>query len=197
MKEKNFIFGVDLDGVCGDFYGTMREIAAEWTGKPLKSLPKKVDFGLKKWHIDELGGYEPLHRFAVTQRDLFRRMQPIAGASVTLRKLSSEGIRIRIITHRLFIKHFHQEAVRQTVEWLDSHGFPYWDLCFMKDKDQVGADVYIDDSPANIETLRSFGHKAIVYRNTTNQHLPKPYANNWEEVEKIVRKEFEEWKKLN
>src|SRR3989344_4486533 len=195
MKEKNFILGVDLDGVCGDFYGIMREIAAEWLSVPIDSLVEEVDFGLKRWHIEEAGGYEPLHRFAVTQRDLFRRMKPIAGASVTLRRLSAEGIRIRIITHRLFIKHFHQEAVRQTVEWLDHHGFPYWDLCFMKDKAQVGADIYIDDSPDNIESLRGLGYKAIVFRNTTNTHLADPGAKDWGEVEKIVRQEFEEWKK--
>src|SRR3989344_5768970 len=169
MKEKNFILGVDLDGVCGDFYGIMREIAAEWLSVPIDSLVEEVDFGLKRWHIEEAGGYEPLHRFAVTQRDLFRRMKPIAGASVTLRRLS--------------------------VEWLDHHGFPYWDLCFMKDKAQVGADIYIDDSPDNIESLRGLGYKAIVFRNTTNTHLADPGAKDWGEVEKIVRQEFEEWKK--
>jgi 5'(3')-deoxyribonucleotidase len=195
MKEKDFILGVDLDGVCADFYTTMREIAAEWMGQPVESLVKEVDFGLKQWKIDEVGGYEPLHRFAVTQRDLFRRVSPIPGASVALRKLSAEGIRIRIITHRLFIKHFHQEAVRQTVEWLDHHGFPYWDLCFMKDKAQVGANIYIDDSPGNVESLRSYGYNVIVFRNSTNEHLAGPGADNWSEVEAIVRKEFEAWKK--
>ncbi len=195
MKDKDFILGVDLDGVCADFYTTMREIAAEWMGQPVESLVKEVDFGLKEWKIDEVGGYEPLHRFAVTQRDLFRRVAPIPGASVALRKLSAEGIRIRIITHRLFIKHFHQEAVRQTVEWLDHHGFPYWDLCFMKDKAQVGANIYIDDSPGNVESLRSYGYNVIVFRNSTNSHLAGPGADNWLEVEAIVRKEFEAWKK--
>ena len=52
--------------------------------------------------------------------------------------------RIRIITHRLFIRHFHELAVTQTIAWLDHNAIPYWDLCFMKDKDQVGADIYCD-----------------------------------------------------
>jgi len=55
--------------------------------------------------------------------------------------LSDEGYRIRIITHRLYIHYFHASAVQQTVEWLDSHGIPYWVLCFMKEKAQVGADI--------------------------------------------------------
>ncbi len=28
-----FIFGVDLDGVCADFYEGIRPMAAEWLGK--------------------------------------------------------------------------------------------------------------------------------------------------------------------
>ena len=91
--------------------------------------------------------YDSLHRFAVTQRDLFKSCGTIPGARVYLRKLSDEGVRIRIITHRLFIHFFHRDAVSQTIDWLDDHGIPYWDLCFMKDKEQVGADIYVDDSP--------------------------------------------------
>jgi hypothetical protein len=58
----------------------------------------------------------------------------IPGARAYLRKLSDEGYRIRIITHRLFIHYFHGMAVQQTIEWLDQYGIPYWDLCFMKNE---------------------------------------------------------------
>ncbi|HPC71250.1 MAG TPA: 5'-nucleotidase, partial [Treponema sp.] len=95
MDESSFILGVDLDGVVGDFYGAMREIAAEWLDRPLESLKQDVSFGLHEWGIDEYGGYDRLHRFAVTQRDLFRVMKPIKDAPATLRKLSVRGIRIR------------------------------------------------------------------------------------------------------
>ena len=82
-------------------------------------------------------GYDSLHRFAVTERDFFRTVPMIPGARRVLRQLSDEGYRIRIITHRLSIHHFHQHAVSQTVDWLDRHGIPYWDLCFMKDKADI------------------------------------------------------------
>jgi hypothetical protein len=36
--QKKNVLGVDLDGVCADFYGRIREIAAEWFEKPLKDL---------------------------------------------------------------------------------------------------------------------------------------------------------------
>jgi len=193
MDENSFILGVDLDGVVGDFYGALRKIAAEWLGRPLDSLTTEVTFGLDEWGLAEYGGYERLHRFAVTQRNLFRDMEPIKDAPAILRKLSGRGIRIRIITHRLFLKYFHRTTITQTVDWLDSWDIPYWDLCFMADKGAVGAHVYIDDSPANIERLRDLGCKTIVFSNSTNRKLSGPRAETWQEVEHLVMEAREEW----
>lgn len=193
ISEKRFVLGVDLDGVCGDFYAALRPIAAEWLGVPLGSLPEEVSYGLTEWNLQAAGGYEELHRFAVTQRELFRKQPLIPGAAAALRRLSSKQIWIRIITHRLFIKYFHKEAVRQTIEWLDYHGIPYWDLCFLKDKAAVGADLYVEDAPENVEALRSAGLRTIVFINSTNRGLPGPRASNWEEVESLVLDEFEAW----
>jgi 5'(3')-deoxyribonucleotidase len=186
MSEAKFVLGVDLDGVVADFYEGMRKVAAEWLGVPLESLTKKVTQGLSEWGLDELGGYDPLHRFAVTQRDLFKNLPPIPGAPVALRKLSTRDVRIRIITHRLYIKYFHQEAVRQTIEWLDHHDIPYWDLCFMKDKAAVGANLYVEDSPSNVESLRRDGHETIVFANSTNVGMAEPRVETWEDAVRLV-----------
>ena len=194
MDESSFILGVDLDGVVGDFYGAMRIVAAEWLDKPIESLPSDVSFGLDEWGLEEYGGYEKLHRFAVTQRGLFRNMDPIRDAPATLRKLSMRGVRIRIITHRLFLKYFHKEAINQTVDWLDAHDIPYWDLCFMKDKGAVGAHVYVDDSPSNVESLRAQGCRTIVFGNSTNCDVSGPRADTWADVERLVMEAHEEWR---
>jgi len=36
MKKNETVIGVDLDGVCADFYGRMRDIASEWLERPLE-----------------------------------------------------------------------------------------------------------------------------------------------------------------
>jgi len=77
--EDAFVLGVDIDGVVGDFYAALRPIAAEWRGVPEESLPLDVSYGLREWRLDDTGGYEDLHRFAVTQRNLFRDM-PLRNA---------------------------------------------------------------------------------------------------------------------
>jgi len=188
MPEKpKIVIGVDLDGVCADFYRRMREIAAEWFEKSIDELPVDVSYGLGEWGVLDRNQYESLHRFAVTQRELFSSMEMVPGARKYLRRLSDDGYRIRIITHRLFIHYFHASAVQQTVEWLDSRGIPYWDLCFMKEKEQVGADIYIEDTPANVLQLREKGLCTICFANSTNPHIEAPRASSWKEVYAMVR----------
>lgn len=193
-SERQFVLGVDLDGVVADFMRGLKPIAAEWLGVPESALSDEVQYGFPEWDLEPAGGYEALHRFAVKERDLFLKLPPLEGAPAVLRRLSARGIRIRIITHRLYIPWFHREAIRQTSEWLERHGIPYWDLCFMRDKAAVGADLYLEDNPANIEALRADGHETIVVSNSTNRHLPGPRAENWREVEALVSERLERWR---
>jgi 5'(3')-deoxyribonucleotidase len=199
METKSaFVLGVDLDGTCADFYGGLRPIAAEWLGVSDDSLTPNVSWNLPEWGVSRApGGYKKLHQFAVTQRNLFRDLKPLPGAPQILRKLSAEGVRIRIITHRLFIKYFHRTAVQQTVDWLDGHDIPYWDLCFQADKSAVGADLYVEDSPSNVRLLREAGHPTIVFGNSTNRDLGDPRAETWEQVYELVLQEVEKWKEVH
>jgi 5'(3')-deoxyribonucleotidase len=194
MSERTFVLGVDLDGVVADFYGGLRPIAAEWLGVTVESLTTAVSYGLPEWNLGQAGGYEPLHRFAVTQRELFRKLEPFPGAPAVLRRLSARDIRIRIITHRLFIKFFHEQALTQTIEWLEGHGIPYWDLCFMKDKGAVGADLYLEDQADNVQLLRSAGNEVICLANSTNGTVGPPRVASWPEVEQLVVEAHERWR---
>jgi 5'(3')-deoxyribonucleotidase len=186
------ILGVDLDGVCADFYTRMREIAAEWFERPLEELTQEVSYGLPEWGIRTDEEYNSLHRFAVTERDLFKTSPLIPGARRYLRLLSNEGARIRIITSRLQIRYFHNLAVTQTTDWLDHNGIPYWDLCFMRGKEQIGAHIYVDDTPDNLRTLRDKDLYAICFVNSTNAMIGEPRANSWEDVYRLVHARWEE-----
>jgi 5'(3')-deoxyribonucleotidase len=195
---RRFVFGVDLDGVCADFIGGLRPIAAEWLGVDESTLTPNPQYGFPEWNLESIGGdaaYDKLHLYAITERNLFSQLKPIKDAPVVLRRLAYiHKVRIRIITHRLFVSHFHETAIRQTVEWLDKHGIPYYDLCFMKDKAAVGADLYIDDAPLNVEALRGDGHPTIVFANSTNVNLDQPRTNDWYKVQDIVLHAVEQWK---
>ncbi len=193
--NRQFVLGVDLDGVVADFARGLKPIAAEWLGVEEACLTDDISYGFREWGLERAGGYDALHRFAVKERELFARLAPIAGAPAALRRLSAIGdVRIRIITHRLYIHWFHKEAIRQTTEWLEHQGIPYWDICFMRDKAAVGANLYLEDSPENIRALRAAGHETIVVVNSTNRDLPPPRAGTWDEVERLVSERVERWK---
>lgn len=195
-EASKFVLGVDLDGVCADFIGGFRRIAAEWLGVNESELTSAPSYDYPEWKMDSAGGWLDAYHYAITRREIFRTLSPIPGASVSLRRLwTAERVRIRIITHRLFFEFFHAEAIKQTIEWLDRHAFPYWDICFMRDKAAVGADLYIEDSPTNVEALRAAGKRVICYGNSTNEHIPAPRAKDWREIETMVLQEFKDWEK--
>ena len=153
---------------------------------PVEELTTEVSYGLTEWQLEELGGYEALHRFAVIQRNMFEGLNPIPGAPAGLRRLSNANVRVRIITHRLFINFFHAQAVSQTINWLERYAIPYSDLCFMEEKTSVGAHLYIEDAPRNIERLRAEGNDTIIFSNSTNRDVNGLRADTWDEVVDIV-----------
>jgi 5'(3')-deoxyribonucleotidase len=190
--EPRFVFGVDLDGVCMDYYGSIKPYLAEWMEKPVDSLPDEVSYGFPGWGIEEFGGYDSLHAYLLDKK-FFVDAPPMKDAPETLQRLSEQDIRIRIVTHRLWLKGRHAEAARQTVQWLDKHDIPYWDLCFVKDKPVVGADLYIEDTTRNIIALREAGRPTIIFTNNGNLSLPGRRVSDWKEVEVIVGEEHERW----
>jgi hypothetical protein len=62
----------------------------------------------------------------------------------------------------------------------------------MKEKDQVGAHIYIEDAPKNIEDLRERNFYTICFVNSTNEHVAPPRAKNWEQVYDLVKTWSEE-----
>ncbi len=188
---RRLVLGLDLDGVCTDFYGGLRPIAAEWLAVREEKLIEDVSYGLPEWGIeDSRGGFEAFFRFAVTQRSLFQRLRPVPNACTVLRRLAREhDVLVRIISQRMCANHLHQEVVRQTVAWLDSYDFPYSDLCFVQNKVDVDADIYIEDSPVCIQELRAAGRNVVVFANSTNRGVAGPRASSWLEVERLVMDE--------
>ena len=168
--ERPYVLGVDLDGVCGDYTDAFRTVVAEELGCGLDDLPLERSWDFTEWGLDS-EEFERLHHHAVTKRRILRWMPVIDSAADTLWRLSDAGVWIRIITHRLYVNWSHATAISDTVEWLDRVRIPYRDICFMGDKPEVGADLYIDDGPHNIEALRDTGNRVIIFDTPYNRHV--------------------------
>lgn len=193
--HESFVLGLDLDGCVADFVGHMLEVFAEWSGQEIDKIEKRPTYGMKEWGLVE-GEYERLHRFAVTQRNLFAEMKPIAGAPQALRRLSTEGVWIRVATHRLFIPNFHATAAQQTIQWLEANDIRYWDLCLIEDKSAIRANLFIEDSPSNIHRLLAQGTDVICMTNPINEGDKSitQRASGWAEAEGMIRAKYNEWR---
>jgi 5'-nucleotidase len=180
-----FILGVDLDGVCADYTGALREVVAAEKGVAPETLPLERSWDFSEWQLSS-EDFARLHQAAVLEHRIFRTMRPIEGAAEVLWRLSDAGIWIRIITHRLYVNWGHAVAVADTVDWLDGAGIPYRDLCFLGAKPQVEADCYIEDAPHNVAALRSTGAHVIVFDQPYNRDVDGPRARSWSDVETLV-----------
>ena len=184
------VLGVDLDGVCADYEGAFRGSVARQFGRPLDSMPPQTIMdAYSQWGLS-FEAFEEAHRRAVLEDRIFRHMAPLPGVSDALWRLSDAGVWIRIITHRLIFNWAHETSAADTAAWLDAHRIPYRDLCFIGDKPNVGADLYVDDSPTNIVSLRAAGRSAIVFDQPYNRHLPAPRADTWDAVVELVLEEL-------
>lgn len=184
--DRQFILGVDLDGVVANHTARFREIMAELRGVDPETMPLERSWDFNEWGFGP-DDYAQYHRVAVMEHAMFRTMPVIEGAADALWRLSDAGIWIRIITHRLYVHWGHEKAVADTAAWLDIHKIPYRDLCFLGAKPQVEANAYIDDAPHNITQLRAAGNTVIAFEQPYNRDITDGLrAASWAEVESIV-----------
>lgn len=187
--ESSLVLGVDLDGVCADYEEALRLSVANQLGCEPSSLPpQSIMDAYSEWGLD-FEGFAHAHRHAVTHDRIFRTMAPMPGVAEALWQLSDSGVWIRIITHRLLFNGIHEVSAADTAWWLDHHGLPYRDLCFIGDKPGVGADLYIDDSPRVIEALQASDRRVIIFDHPYNRHLNGPRVERWSEVVATINRE--------
>jgi 5'-nucleotidase len=171
--------------VCGDHTAAFRQVVATELGVDPGTLGPQSTWSFAEWGLDD-AEFLRLHRKGVLEHRMFRTMPVLPGAADALWRLSDAGVWIRLITHRLYANWGHAVAVGDTVAWLDEHGIPYRDLCFLGQKPQVEADAYVDDAPHNITELRATGGTVIIYDQPYNRDLPGLRAGSWTEVEQHV-----------
>ena len=180
-----FVLGVDLDGVCGNYTAAFRNVVAAERQVDPATLTDDVSWDFAEWGLDR-DAFLYMHRQAVEHHRMFRTMPPMEGVADALWRLSDAGVWIRIITHRLVTNWGHALMVGDTVEWLDLHRIPYRDLCFLGRKPEVQASAYIEDAPHNVEALRASGNTVIVFDQPYNRHLDGHRASDWVQAESVI-----------
>lgn len=64
----------------------------------------------------------------------------------------------------------------------------------MKEKAAVGADLYLEDTPENIQKLQAKKVDVIIFSNSTNRHVVGTRAESWDEIEPLVKERVAAWR---
>jgi len=184
------IIGLDIDNTIAKYTkGLVNSIAEQLnvTDHEAHQLAygDPVDYAMSNWP----GFPEAFHNFHTTavENGLYRNLEVIERASEFLWKLSDEGHHIRIITSR-FVQHGqNSKVVRDTGIWLDDNKIPYRDIMFTNMKADIHCDVYVDDSPKNIEILNAAGKEVIIFDASYNLEIPGKHAADWKTAYKLIQ----------
>jgi 5'(3')-deoxyribonucleotidase len=176
-------FGVDIDGVCRDWGGALREVWRWKTGQNL-SAEDCHSFDLAKVFIHPtIDVNEIAFRSGVDY--ICGQAQEIIGARWALERLREDGVRLVAVT-----AHSEPYARRKTLDWIIEHGFPFDGIEFTGGgvpKSIVTCDINVDDSPAVIEELQAMGRQVLIWDAPYNRHLAGPRVSGWMEILTIMR----------
>jgi 5'(3')-deoxyribonucleotidase len=182
------ILGLDIDNVTGDYTAGIRTFFTQILEVPEAEVatrfPEPDSYSYSNWQgIGEQ--FLDYHAQAVAL-GLYKSIPVVEGASEALWKLSDEGHHIRVVTSRFVKSGQHGLVISQTGLWLDKHDIPYRDIMFVKNKADVYADVFLDDAPENILSLRNAGREVVIFDQPYNRDLPGLRVHNWEEAYQLI-----------
>lgn len=186
-RKRKFILGLDLDNVTLLYNDAMQKIVSEKFGVPPEVLadPKFYSFVQSGWPFKDEAHFRQVHGEAV-EAGLYTALKPMEGVSEALHELVDAGVGIHVITSRFVNPGQHAKVICETAMSLENHNIPFDNIAFQDDKTRILADVYLDDSPANILALRRAGRHAVVYDASFNRDLPGPRVNNWIEAKEYI-----------
>lgn len=190
------VLNLDLDGVCADYMGGLRDYLVRHDRMDPSIQPSNESYALYEnegWPFSSPAEYIAVHKAAEAEH-LYATMRRLPGISEAMKTLAAAHVYIRVVTHRLFVSGQHRMVVADTAQWLDDNDIPYMSLCFTGLKDSVQATVHIDDSPANIESLRAVGQHVVIFDQPYNRHLPGPRIEVWDdETVALLLSWFDRW----
>ena len=186
IKTPQYVLGVDLDGVTACYEDGLRSYMLT-QGFTEDQLPVATSYNFLDagWPFKDFDDYMD-HHIDFVKRGGFLSLKPMENASTTLNKLVEEGVKVRIVTHRLLRNGTYAQSIADTVRWLDLNNIPFHDFCAISQKSAVDTHLLIDDAPTNVEGVRQSGGYVAVFDQPYNRHLDGPRVNNWNEIYDFV-----------
>jgi len=184
----DFILGVDLDNVTADYTAGIAQFMHEEYGWREEDTPPPTDYDFikaKGWPFADRADFLQKHQEFVDRGGLLG-LKVMEGAPETLHALVAEGVKIRVITHRLLLNGTYTQVMSDTGRWLDAHRIPFHEICFTGLKASINVDLLVDDAPENISAVRAAGMPVAVFDQPYNRHFDGLRVFNWEGIGNLV-----------
>ena len=190
MCERQFILGVDCDGVLADFLGACAFLEMKRGGVNIWPALHDVDSS-PEWLEEILIGYQ-------YDRSLYLALNPIPYAASSLQSLAKSTEIVYITARPMFAK-------QDTLDWLVLHEFPQGKVVNVRSDSKVAAakrekvDIFIEDRPCYANPLAEAGIPVIlldVYdRKLGMLHDEINVARSWQAAMRRLRWSAEAWER--
>ena len=173
MRGGALRIGIDVDDVLYPFSERVHhycEVAGLTNGKTITQWEFHNDYGIPR---DRLWDFiKDLYRNGVLMEP------PYPGVAFQAQRLTSAGHEVLIVTARGFEADIAPLVRRETERWLEFYEIPFDSLHFSRDKREVEADWFIDDSVGNVSKLLAAGTEARLRDQPHNQTstLPRVFS---------------------
>lgn len=184
--------GIDIDDTIINTTATIIECGLEYDrlykeGRGLKNADAYYFTDIFYWDDADDEAFFDYYR----KNKIFLTIKIKEDAKYYINKMYDEGIYIEFITYRQLNKY--GDIYEDTKKYLDDNGFKYHKLMVNSGmKGQVcqkeNINLFIDDSPAQVENCLSYGVPAILYETNYNQNSPLKKVKTWQEIYEIVKK---------
>lgn len=159
--------GIDLDGVCYDFAGSLKAYLMDIGHKSSYGDPMRWEF-YEDWGLT-LGEFLDHCHAGADAGYVFAVGDPLPSVQEAFERIKTAGHSIHVVTDRSFGQPGTSEAA--TISWLKRHGLHYDTITFASDKTIARVDVMVDDKPENYHALTAAGVDAYMLTRPWNQHV--------------------------
>lgn len=175
---KGTTIGIDIDGVICDYVAGLQW----WLESQRGPLPLARTYELHEWFDDQ---EEKLltHQIAVSS-GLYSWAPPITGAVSSLDSLQRSGAQLVAVSARG--SHGERQPGVAFRQWCAAFGVTFDAVCLGRPKHRDGIDIYVDDSPDEVEILMRHDATTVTFDQPWNQSADGCRLNNWRDWPSVL-----------
>ena len=171
--------GIDIDGVLRDFVG-----ALQWQHHI--DYPNIKPMKITEWGIEKffpMGDWIYSYIYKFRPKEIFELADEYENSVWMMRELRRAGHDIWILTTQP------QGTEKYTLNWLENKCIEYDHLVFTEKKLLVDCDIYLDDSPHQLQSLGLAGKKVVAFDRPWNRKWSGPRVQTHQEFLDLIEKE--------